>query len=175
MAQRWKVPNEDDFYLEFALTDCGTGFFREVRRAGLDIESDRDAIAWCIQEGHTTKGPREDDGWAQRMPGDMMVNPLRGIERARVGENHHAGLGLYKLTELVGFYRGTLWLGSGSQLLKIRPDGTEWHGEIENWDGVAIACRFRMSAVENAGDRADDNQIEELARLLGQRGKGDGD
>ncbi|MCF3290987.1 hypothetical protein L1027_25035, partial [Escherichia coli] len=54
-AQRSAVPHtqKKEHYLEFSLADCGLGFLRELRRAGIPgIETHQDAIAWCIQEGH---------------------------------------------------------------------------------------------------------------------------
>lgn len=123
MAQRWKTAGSDnDHSLEFALTDRGMGFLREMHRVGISATDDREAIEWCIQEGHSTKkrGPTE---WSQRMPEDITNNPLRGIEGARFSDNHHMGLGLFKLTQLVRGFRGTLWLATGSAVLTLAPSG----------------------------------------------------
>lgn len=125
VAQRWKEspwnPLSSDCNIEFALADSGRGFLREVQSVKLPIKSDSEAIGWCIQEGHSTKKVRPVSDWAQRMPPDIIGNPLRGIEQIRVSENHHMGLGLAKLVRLVREFRGLLWLASGNSMLKLAP------------------------------------------------------
>jgi hypothetical protein len=125
IAQRWKEsplnPLSSDYNIEFALADSGRGFLREVKSVGLPIISDSEAIEWCIQEGHSTKKIRPVSDWAQRVPPDLIGNPLRGVEQTTVSENHHMGLGLAKLVRLVREFRGFLWLASGNSVLKLAP------------------------------------------------------
>ena len=169
MAQKWPGPwwRHDD-YLEFALVDSGLGFSGEMRRVGMDVESDRAAIEWCIQEGHSTKKLRPESPWAQRMPEDIIHNPLRGIEQTRVSDNHHMGLGLYKLTRLVNEFRGQLWLATGDIALYLAPDGENTYIALKHpWKGVAIASRFKSSQVKRAGVELEaDKDIEEIMQVL---------
>lgn len=174
IAQRWKEsplnPLSRDFNIEFALADSGIGFLREVQSVGLNVDSDRAAIEWCIQEGHSTKKIRPTSEWAQRMPPDLIGNPLRGVEQTRVSENHHMGLGLAKLVRLVREFRGYLWLASGTSVLRLAPGSTPAYIDTRHaWQGVAMACRFRSGDL--AKTRRDfetgDKDIEEIMRILG--------
>ena len=174
IAQRWKVspwnPLNEDYNIEFALADSGIGFLREVQRVGLPIQSDNKAIDWCIREGHSTKNIRPASDWAQRMPADIVRNPLLGVEQIRESENHHMGLGLAKLVRLVHEFRGFLWLASGTSMLKLAPGREPAYIDIKYpWQGVAIACRFRSSDL--ARTRRDfetgDKDIQEIMRILG--------
>ena len=147
------MPNLDpDQDLEFALADCGLGFLGEMQRVGMKVSLHREAIDWCIQEGHSTKRLKPQSPWVQRMPEDVINNPLRGIEETRVSENHHMGLGLFKLTRLVKEFRGRLWLASGNAVLCLAPDSENTYSELKfPWQGVALACRFKASEITRAG------------------------
>lgn len=174
LAQKWptSMPNLDpDQDLEFALADCGLGFLREMQRVGMGVGSHREAIDWCIQEGHSTKKLRPQSSWAQRMPEDVINNPLRGIEETRFSENHHMGLGLFKLTRLVKEFRGQLWLASGNAVLCLAPDSENTYSELKfPWQGVALACRFKSSEIARAGvEIKTDKDVEEIMRALGGR------
>lgn len=174
VAQRWKVsprdPDSSEYNIEFALADSGIGFLQEVQRVRLPIATDREAIQWCIQEGHSTKKIRPSSDWAQRMPPDLIGNPLRGVEQTQMSENHHMGLGLAKLVRLVHEFRGFLWLASGTAVLRLAPGATLAYIDIKYpWQGVAMACRFRSSDI--AKTRRDletgDKDIQEIMRILG--------
>jgi len=174
MAQKWKSspwnPMSRNHCLEFALADSGIGFLREVQNAGLKIETDGDAIKWCIQEGHSTKKVRPISEWAQRVPSDVINNPLRGIEQTRDTENHHMGLGLYKLVRFVREFRGYLWLISGSAGLVLAPGQEPAYIHVKHpWQGVAIACRFQSGdiAAVREGIASGDKDIQEIMRILG--------
>lgn len=174
MAQRWKEPPwnrlSSDYNIEFALADSGRGFLREVQSVGLPINSDREAIAWCIEEGHSTKKIRPISDWAQRMPSDLIGNPLRGIEEARNSETNHMGLGLYKLVRLVREFRGYLWLATGSSVLRLAPGVQPAYSEIRYpWQGVAVSCRFRSGDLNIVRDEiaTGDKDVEEIMRILG--------
>jgi hypothetical protein len=174
IAQRWKAsplnPLSRDFNIEFALADAGIGFLSEVQSAGLNINSDREAIEWCIQEGHSTKKIRPTSDWAQRMPADLIGNPLRGVEQIRVSENHHMGLGLAKLVRLVREFRGFLWLASGTSVLWLAPESAPAYIDIKHrWQGVAMACRFRSRDLAKTRREFEtgDKDIQEIMRILG--------
>jgi hypothetical protein len=166
----WKLGRDHD--LEFALADCGSGFLGEMQRVGMRVGSHREAIGWCIQEGTSTKKSRPGSEWAQRIPEDIIGNPLRGIEQTRFSDNHHMGIGLYKLTQLVKGFRGRLWLVSGDAVLVVEPDGKETYHSLKNpWQGVAIACRFRTTDIKRARGEIEttDRDIERLMEILGGR------
>lgn len=174
VAQRWNEspwnPLSREYNIEFALADSGVGFLGEVQRVKLPITTDQEAIGWCIQEGHSTKKIQPTSDWAQRMPPDLIGNPLRGVEQTRVTENHHMGLGLAKLVRLVREFRGFLWLASGNTVLKLAPESEPAYIDIKYpWQGVAMACRFRSSDL--AKTRRDfetgDKDIQEIMRILG--------
>lgn len=174
LAQKWRTPPwnplSGDYCLEFALADSGIGFLREVQNAGLAITTDKEAIEWCIQEGHSTKKIRPVSEWAQRIPSDVIGNPLRGVEQARITDNHHMGLGLYKLVRLVQEFRGFLWLATGASVLELAPDCKPAYTDTRHsWQGVAIACRFRSKGIRSI--RLDiergDKDIEEIMRIIG--------
>ncbi|QFY44639.1 hypothetical protein F6R98_20065 [Candidatus Methylospira mobilis] len=171
MAQRWKKPySEDAFLFEFALADRGIGFLRELRRVGLSIRSDAEAIDWCIKRGNSSKlvSQTSDDGWDQRLPSDMMGNPMLGIARVKESDNHHQGLGLAKLTDLVATYSGTLWLATGEAMYVIEPQQSYTKSLNFSWKGVSVACRFDSSLiVNNTGKKRIDNITSELIGLLG--------
>lgn len=174
VAQRWKEsprnPLSREYNIEFALADSGIGFLGEVQRVKLPISTDQEAIGWCIQEGHSTKKIQPVSDWAQRMPPDLIGNPLRDVEQTRLSENHHMGLGLAKLVRLVREFRGFLWLASGNSMLKLAPESEPAYIDIKyRWQGVAVACRFRSSDL--AKTRRDfetgDKDIQEIMRILG--------
>jgi len=165
MAQKWRNPPDDGFCFEFAVADCGYGFLRELRRAGIQgIETDQAAIAWCIEKGNSTK-KRSVDEWVQRLPPDAMGNPMPGIAQVVESENHHLGLGLAKLVEDLERFDGWLWLASGSSMLVISPGQKRVFKEVSvPWEGVAIACRFDSNRVAS---REAPEPPDEFADILG--------
>ena len=176
LAQKWKStpwnPLSSEYSLEFALADAGIGFLREVQHVGLDIKTDRKAMEWCIQEGNSTKKLRPTSDWTQRIPADAIGNPLRGVAQTRSGENHHLGLGLFKLVRLVQEFRGNLWLASGSTLLRLAPGRNPAYIDITYpWQGVAVACRFRSGDIATVRQdiEAGDKDVDEIMRILGGR------
>lgn len=169
MAQRWTF-QDGHGEIEFAVADQGIGFLRELRRVGLtEVATDRDAIEWCIQEGHSTKKrPAED--WSQRLPPDVTENPMPGVGRAIESDSHHLGLGLAKLVRTVEEFRGQLWLASGKSMLDIDPDGRRRYRSISvPWEGVAMAARFDSARLtERFGERPHD----EFDRFIQDWGRG---
>jgi hypothetical protein len=170
MAQRWKKPGHDgESLFEFALADCGIGFLRELQRVGLRIETHRDAIDWCIVKGHSSKTLRKEDPFSQRLPPDAMGNPMGPIARIVASENHHLGLGLWKLAELVRTYSGQMWLASGNDILYMQSNVRTAHRATRvNWGGVALACRFDTKLIRGRQPEALDAVTEALAQLLGE-------
>lgn len=137
---------------------------------GLPINSDKEAIAWCIEEGHSTKKIHPASDWAQRMPPDLIGNPLRGIEETRDNETNHMGLGLYKLVRLVREFRGYLWLATGGSVFRLAPGKEPTYSEIRYpWQGVAVSCRFRSSDLNKVREEiaTGDKDVEEIMRILG--------
>jgi len=148
MAQKWRN-GRNGYFLEFALADCGLGFKRELTRVGMEFANDREAIEWCIQEGNSTKKRNTQDDFAQRLPGDVIGNPIPGVGVPVANDNHHMGLGLAKLVDLVKRYHGELWLASGTDMLIIASNGLQRYEKIEfPWNGVAIACRFCTTRIQ---------------------------
>lgn len=171
MAQKWAVPRTEfrDYYFEFAVADQGIGFLRELNRIGRHEESDIEAIRWCIAEGNTTKPPSSND-WEQRVPSDVINNPFTGIEATTCGQgSHHAGLGLHKLKTLVEVAGGKLWVSSGRGSLYLQEGAPETTREIEPWEGVSIACRFRLSKLKQIAESADSDRVRQI--MSGLEGK----
>ena len=104
--------------IKFSVVDIGKGFKNVLQEANISgIKSDIDAINWSIQKGHTSKG--QEDEWAQFLPFDSYENPFSSGVPIKEEENHHEGLGLYKLVDLVQKTKGNLSILSG-QGLKFR-------------------------------------------------------
>lgn len=171
MFQRWKKPySNEDVLFEFSLADCGLGFLRELKRVGLDeIGTHQSAIDWCIRKGCSSKliSARGGD-WAQRLPPDMMGNPIPGIGAIRETENHHQGLGLAKLIKLIEDFHGELCLSTGDSILSINHSGDRvFSSSAFPWSGVAISCRFDTSLVRSSQDIDNGDRItEELLSYL---------
>ncbi|MRT00678.1 hypothetical protein GJQ57_18705 [Ralstonia pickettii] len=155
---------------EFALADCGYGFLRELQRVGLkEVMNHADAINWCIQKGNSSKRLKQEDPWEQRLPADVMGNPMPGFAKARESDNHHMGLGLAKLMSAVDTYGGRLWLATGDTLLHIDGNGNRMYSTLPTeWPGVALACRFHTARVKKlAAAEAPDEVTDALMQLLG--------
>lgn len=170
LAQKWKVPREEDHYLEFALADHGLGFLGELRRVGREVESAEEAIEWCIEEGHSTKKSPPGPDWTQSVPGDLWDNPLRGVEKTKSTDNHHMGLGLFHLTELVETFSGELWLATADKIFLLTSTGKRLYITLGYpWQGVALACRFRLSRVRSAVSSGSDvdPDLQDLMEKLG--------
>ena len=167
MAQKWRDRQPGGFVFEFAVADCGLGFLREVRRAGFrGIETDQAAIQWCVQKGHSTKMKPVSD-WAQRLPQDIMNNPMPNVGHVVESDNHHLGLGLAKLLEGVERFNGSLWLASGASMLVIQPNKAHVYEELRiPWQGVAIACRFESARVDEHLAARPKDEFEDILKTL---------
>lgn len=137
LFQKTRIKN--DSFLEFAIADKGYGFLRELKRVKIDVADDKEAIEWCLRQGNTSKKPKKDDGWTQQLPSDVIGNPM-GEHATYHNGNHHQGLGLAKLKEMIIEAKGTLKIASGNQLY-ILNNGTEKWADITMmpWTGVAIS------------------------------------
>lgn len=172
-AQRNAVPytNKKEYYLEFSLADCGKGFLRELQRVNIKgIDSHRDAIAWCIQEGNSSKHADLQDDWAQQIPSDFMGGSMFGPKVAvREKANNHQGLGLAHLMKLVNTYNGELQLATGNVCLEVTGDEMSYTDLPSEWPGVAISCRFKIHelAVDNNNNEDADTELMDIMRELG--------
>lgn len=170
VAQKFKVPNKNDYYFEFALADSGYGFLGEMQRSGKKVNTDIDALNWCIQKGNSTKKYDNRDEYAQRLPNDMINSSgiAQGFEAFHSDgfENHHQGLGLYHLTKLVTETSGTLCLASGNAIFTMRPNGTCKIEETPTyWKGVALSCRLRTSRISALAE-PENESLDDIFNLL---------
>lgn len=173
IAQTWKVPFEEDRFIEFGLADVGIGFLRELTSHGVNVDGDRAAIEWALQEGHSTKGLKIDDPWAQSLPDDAVGNPFSASVPTTkgAGGNHHLGLGLAKLVSLVTRYKGTLYIASGDSILVQGESGEwSWLDVSTEWQGVAVACRLRQSRLNDAREPTGESTDEVDAVAAGLSG-----
>lgn len=151
MAQLWSYKGQYDV-IEFAVVDAGKGFFRECQRRAVPGVTDHvSAIDWCLRKEHSTKDIDHED-FAQQQPEDAMGNPFGQATDVmyRHDGNHHQGLGLDQLMNLVRHYDGELWIASGDTLLSSTPaTRAEYefgsYAAVPHWQGVAIACRLKLS------------------------------
>lgn len=149
MSLNW---NPNNPVIEFSVADKGKGFLRECQRIGVpDVVDDESAIRWCLTPRNTTKN-KDHDEFAQMIPEDVTGNPFEGQADARPWHdgNHHQGLGLAKLMQLVTGYNGCLWVATGEALMVSNPH-TRMNDQFgrfvatPHWKGVAIACRLKIS------------------------------
>lgn len=169
MAQKW---GDGNGVLEFALGDAGYGLLGELQRSGVarreGIESAADAIRWCVVKGNSSK-IKVEEPWVQRLPPDVMGNPVGTVARIISKENNHLGLGLAKLVELVTKFRGQLWLASGDAMLTIDSKGASKYQRLAfPWKGVLLACRFDVEQVEQviASQQPEVDEINDLIQSL---------
>ncbi len=146
IAQYYQKSNR----IEFAIVDCGKGFLRELNSANVPgINNHEDAIRWCITRGNSSKKFKEefDDGWGQWVPEDITYSS-NAFAQAKIpqvssrDENHHEGLGLAKLVDLVKNTRGNLQIISGDTILDIQngSDEEKYCRIPYPWNGVIIGC-----------------------------------
>ncbi len=120
--------------LEISVADAGRGFLHNVCRFVPTINTDSQAITWCLQKGNTAwiapTAAVEHHGWSD----PYAESADRGAQA-----DHHMGLGLWLLCELVRMTQSTLWIWSGWASYALREDGTV-HMETTTirWPGVLI-------------------------------------
>ncbi len=151
--------------IKFAVVDIGKGFKNVLQEANISgIKSDIDAINWSIQKGHTSKG--QEDEWAQSLPFDSYENPFSSGVPIKEEENHHEGLGLYKLVDLVQTTKGNLSILSG-QGLKFISAEREFDSELKNhWQGVVIYCTLNIRNIKNALQNSDASDIDAILKEI---------
>lgn len=152
----------------FAVADSGCGMLKNASRVSASISSDEDAIKWCLVKGNTSAHQR--DGWEQRLPDDCQFSPLPTGVRAFSDENHHAGQGLYELSQLVKLANGGLWIWSGNSSFIRSKNGAERFKTAEDlrWQGVAIEFELSVDTLRTAiGNRVGSAKLESLAKRLG--------
>lgn len=151
--------------IKFSVVDIGKGFKNVLQEANISgINSDIDAINWSIQKGHTSKG--QEDEWAQFLPFDSYENPFSSGVPIKEEENHHEGLGLYKLVDLVQKTKGNLSILSG-QGLKFISAEREFDSELKNhWQGVVIYCTLNIRNIKNALQNSDASDIDAILKEI---------
>ena len=164
-AQRYRRAGGD--VIQFAIVDYGVGMLRNVKNVAPSVTTDAQAIDWCLQRGNTTAAT-EGDGWEQRLPEDSMFNPYPQTVRTTIGDNHHQGLGLWHLREIVGAAGGSFWVASGAgQCRYLAGAATPFYDSLKpSWQGVAIEVELPVPqwTRANAERRA---VLEGLAGRLG--------
>lgn len=151
--------------IKFSVVDIGKGFKNVLQEANISgIKSDIDAINWSIQKGHTSKG--QEDEWAQFLPFDSYEDPFSSGVPIKEEENHHEGLGLYKLVDLVQKTKGNLSILSG-QGLKFISAERELDSELKNhWQGVVIYCTLNIRNIKNALQNSDASDIDAILKEI---------
>jgi hypothetical protein len=164
-AQRHKRLRGD--FIQFAIADTGVGMLRNVKKTAPDVSTDAQAIEWCLRRGNTTAAD-DSDGWEQRLPEDSLLSPYPRAVRSITGDNHHQGLGLWHLQEIVRAAGGSFWLASGAGQCRYLEgdDAPSYHSLDPFWQGVAIEVELPVpeAASENTVRRA---ALEGLAERLG--------
>ena len=142
MAQKYRD------HIQFAVSDCGFGFFRELKRANIsNINNHLDALKWCVVPGNSSKKIKQEqeDSFAQRLPCDIIDNPMPGIA-IHMSDNNHEGYGLAKLINLLLSYEGKIEIISGDAYLAVTSRGGDEPLKSfqsihpYSWDGVIINC-----------------------------------
>ena len=148
--------------LEIAIVDGGDGFKKVLNRAGVpNIKTDADAIEWCIQKGHSSSKFQTEDDWAQALPSDNINSPFPdGMNVKDIDANHHEGLGLFKLVELIRNIQGDLQIlsGKGFKLFVMGRENVCQKLDAE-WHGVAISFALPLHNLKqfiDAQSSADD-------------------
>lgn len=112
---------------EFAVCDYGCGFLRNVRRVVPAVDTHWKAIEWVLVRGHTTAKPP--DPFAQRDGPDW---------DEQVEHNHHMGIGLWRLVQLVERTSGELWIWSGDTTYHRTGHEYSFRPAPVIWPGVMI-------------------------------------
>ena len=152
----------------FAVVDTGLGFKKVLNNANIeDINSDIDAIEWCLQKGNTSTQSKIEDEWAQARPSDMIDNPFKdtSISTKSQNENHHEGLGLFKLMDLVKKTNGYVEILSGDAVKIVSgPHEYDVSSKI-SWQGVAILCELNLSQL-NQLMKQNSSSTDDIERIL---------
>lgn len=176
MAQKTQVPKShgSDYYLEFSVSDRGLGFLEETQRSGKakthQLTTHMDALNWCLQKGNSTKHADDIDPWAQQLPPEHVgESPFGAGIGTDYEENHHQGLGLAHLVELVERFQGEMIIASGNAMLMIHEDGNREELALDTpWKGVAISCKLKLSSlIREIADEPDEELLALMEQLKG--------
>jgi len=151
--------------LWFVVADNGIGMKRNVARIE-PVQSDYEAIEWCLKKNNTTA--RQIDEFAQRLPADAFQNPYPPSVSIVQEDypNHHQGLGLWHLSELVRKTSGDLHIWSGSSQFIAKPSGVSKRDTSRIWEGTLLCIRLPLEP--NHTEMSQWNQsLEELSKRLG--------
>jgi hypothetical protein len=164
-AQRYEGRGGD--LIQFAIVDSGVGMLRNVQTVSPVVITDEQAIDWCLQRGNTTAAGKG-DGWEQRLPEDSLYSPYPPTVGTITGDNHHQGLGLWHLQEIVRAAGGSFWVASGAGQCRYLAGavGPSYDCLKPVWQGVAIEVELPVPNVPTAiaARRA---ALEGLAERLG--------
>ncbi|NBV89252.1 MAG: hypothetical protein EBR88_07060 [Betaproteobacteria bacterium] len=164
-AQRYEKVRGD--VIQFAIVDSGIGMLRNVQKVVPGVSADEQAIDWCLQRGNTTAASNG-DGWEQRLPEDSLFSPYPARVRTITSDNHHQGLGLWHLQEIVRAAGGNFWVASGAgQCRYLAGAAAPSYDSLGcYWRGVAIEVELPVprSTPANVHRRA---ALEGLAERLG--------
>lgn len=149
--------------LEIAVCDSDRGLLRNVRKIDPTVRSHSDAITWCMTRGNTTAG--DPDEWAQMLRENSFHNPYGNQTATRTSDNHHAGLGLWKLEQIVRAARGCLAVWSGNTRFVIA-DGQGRCERASDWCGVAVALQLPIAGDLALAGQSDLKRLESLAEQL---------
>lgn len=164
-AQRYERGEGD--VIQFAIVDTGVGMLRNVTPVAPAVTTDEGAIDWCLRRGNTTAA-RKGDGWEQRLPEDSLFSPYpRAVGTVR-GDDHHQGLGLWHLQEIVRAAGGCFWVasGAGQGRYLAGADRPSYDSLDPPWHGVAIEVELPVPKV-TTGNAARRVALEGLAERLG--------
>lgn len=164
-AQRYRRAGGD--VIQFAIVDWGVGMLRNVTKVSPGVITDEQAIDWCLQRGNTT-AISSGDGWEQRLPEDSMFSPYPPSVRTITSDNHHQGLGLWHLQEIVRAAGGRFWVASGAAQCRYLAGGRGPSYDSLNpfWQGVAIEVELPVPP-ETPANTARRAELEGLAERLG--------
>lgn len=154
-AQVYKSQNGAE--VQFAIADAGCGMPYNVNRAVGSGRSDEEAICWCLKDGNTTSPPCDD--WLQR--GSPFAEPFT----AQL-DDHHLGLGLGQLVNLVKATGGELWILSGRGEYLLEPNGEHSQAAFADWQGVAIEMSIPVPRTSET-ESTDSQTLNDLGRRLG--------
>jgi hypothetical protein len=149
--------------LEVCVADVGRGMLANVQTVETTLSTHSEAIQWCLGEGHTTAKPS--DEWAQHIPEDAPQNPYGSEVETHHTRNHHAGLGLWKLAQIVRATGGALGIWSGDARWQLQ-DGREDLVPAPFWRGMIVALRLPVADAVDSGGQYSVAQLEDLARRL---------
>jgi len=109
-AQVYNKQSDVDSSVELSVADNGCGMRRKVEAFLETKTSSTEAIEWCVEKGNTTykepgKFAQKDEEFATQ------VGYPEGVQTFS-SRNHHLGIGLFRLKNLVEICRGGLWIMS---------------------------------------------------------------